>query len=214
MSYTVVTTGAKGGAGKTAIAWNAGVEAHRRGMRVLLVDADPRGVLITGHRNGVHQGVDLPACIGVGDDVGRVRAMARDFDLTIIDTQGAVGKRHSRALDIADIAVLPVKPEPGDLWVLAESIAIVRRKMERCAVRGHLVLCCADSTRLGRAAAAEVARAALPSFATVLRRSKKYGEAQNAGRGLTDLFGRTEWADELRALVDELLALRGGVRAA
>jgi chromosome partitioning protein len=213
--FIVTMTGAKGGAGKTGVAVQLAGEAHRRGLRVLLVDADPRGVALTWHRHGVHTGRQLPDCIGVGDDVGRVQALAAGYDLTLIDTEGKVGKRLSRALEIADLALLPVKPEPGDLWVLSESITAVRRKMERYPVRGHLVLCCAHQTRLGKAAAGEVARAALPSFATVLKRSQKYSDTQNVGRYVTEQHARTEEAEQLRALLGELLSLsEGAVHAA
>lgn len=216
MARCATMTGAKGGAGKTGVVIQVAGELHRRGMRVLLVDADPRGVALAWQRTGAHTGRDLPEAIGVGDDVAvRVRERSADFDVVLIDTEGTVGHRLNRALEISDLALLPVKPEPGDLKVLAESIAVVRRKEARFPVRGHLLLCCAHQTRLGRAAALEVARAPMPSLAQVLKRSQKYSDAQLVGRYITEQHARAEESDQLRALTDELLDLLhiGGHRA-
>lgn len=208
MARTVVVSGAKGGAGKTGVVWQLAGEFHRRELRVLLVDADPRGVAVSFHRQGVHLGRDLFHCIGVGDDVAlRVRERRSDYDVILIDTEGTVGHRLSRALEASDVALLPVKPEPSDLIVLAESIDVVRRKERRYPVRGYLLLCCAKQTRLGRAAAHAVACAPMPSMATVLKASQKYSDTSNDGRYITGQFPKLEEADQLRALADELLGV-------
>lgn len=207
MADIITTTGAKGGAGKTACAIHLAAEAHRRGLRVLLADADPRGVSLTWQRTGRHRGLSVPDAIGVGEELIRViPERAPFYDLIIIDTEGRVGKRLSRALDVCGVALLPVKPEPSDLWVLAESIAVVQAKIDkRPRMRAYLALCCAERTRLTKAAAQAVAQAQLPSLATVLKRSTNYGLAQNEGRGITAAFPRTEHASQLSALLDELL---------
>ncbi len=217
MARTVVMTGAKGGAGKTGVVWQLWGELHQRGLRTLLVDADPRGVALSFARQAAHLGRAMPDAIGVGDDVAaRVQERASDYDVILIDTKGDVGRRLSRALEVPHVVLLPVKPEPSDLAVLAESVAVVRAKEERWPVRGYLALCCAHQTRLGRAAAQAVACTPMPSLAAVLKRSQKYSDTSNAGRFITDQFPRVEEAEQLRALASEvcdLLAL-GGHRAA
>ncbi len=217
MAKAVVMTGAKGGAGKTGVVWQLAGELHQRGQRVLLVDADPRGVAMAFWKKGRHLGRPLFDALGVGNDVAvRVRERWSAYDLILIDTEGTVSHRLSRALEIADLALLPVKPEPSDLVVLAESIDVVRRKEQRFPVRGHLLLCCAHQTRLGRAAADAVACASMPALGQVLKRSQKYSDTINAGRWVTDQFPKLEEAEQLRAITDELLGLlrQGDHRAA
>lgn len=203
----------KGGAGKTALSLALAAEAVSRGMRVFLGDADPRGVSLRWARSAVHFGRPAPVARGLDERLGPVIARQRGaFDLQLIDTAGSVDARLGAALAVADLVLCPVKPETSDIVVLAETLRVVRDAMRerRRPAQVHLVLCCADRSRVAKRAGAALAQAEYPSLATVLRRSCQYTAAQEDGRGITTMYPRSEFAAELRALLDELLDLTGG----
>lgn len=214
MSHPVIAMCAgKGGAGKTALSLALSAEAVARGLRVFLGDADPRGVSLRWARTAVQFKQPAPIARGLDKSLAPlIRRQRADYDLQIIDTAGAVDERLGAALAVADLVLCPVKPETSDIIVLAETLRVVRDAMaeRRKPAQVHLVLCCADRSRVARRAAAALAQAEYPSLATILRRSCEYTAAQEDGRGITTKYPRSDFASELRALLDELLDLTGG----
>ena len=188
---TISMVGAKGGAGKTALTIALAAEATHRGMRVMVGDADPNGVALKWARLASHLGNPAPAhALGLDEKLRvQVPRWRGGYDLTLLDTAGDLDKRVGAALAVSDIVLLPVKPETSDIWVLSKTIKVVQQ-------------------------AQALAQAELPSMRTVLRATKQYTEAQDVGLGITTAFPRTDKADELRALLDELIALEESRHAA
>lgn len=213
MAHPIITLAAgKGGAGKTALSLALAAEAVQRGLRVFLGDADARGVSLKWARTAVQLGQPAPDARGLDEHLAPVVARQRaKYDLTILDTAGDFDDRLGAALAVADLVLCPVKPETSDIWVLNETLNVVRDAMRerRRPARVFLVLCCAERSRVARRAAAALAQAPYPSLGTILRRSCEYTAAQDEGRGITTRYPRSERADELRALLDELLDLTG-----
>src|SRR5262245_4570065 len=117
--------GQKGGAGKTTAALVTATEWLLRGRRVLLVDADPQGSAKTWGEVAAEGGSAAPTVVAMGAGLHRpdqLPALARSFDLTLIDCPPRHGEIQRAALMVADLAVLPCGPSGLDVWALGESL--------------------------------------------------------------------------------------------
>lgn len=210
--------GQKGGTGKSTLAINLAVEWMRRGRRVLVVDADPQGTTLTWSNVAAEAGVAAPSVIAMGDNLRQaLPELASGADITIIDTAGRQSKRLAAALMLADIAVLPCRPSPPDVWALEGSIETVRSVQElRADLLAYLLINGkADRTALGRHAREALAGAGLPKLESEICHRVAFGEATALGKGVTTSGSKkSPAASELRALADELETLTGLKEAA
>jgi chromosome partitioning protein len=209
--------GQKGGTGKSTLAINLAVEWMRRGKRVLLVDADPQGTSLTWSNVAAEAGIKAPTVIAMGDNLRQaLPEVAATSDVTIIDTAGRQSKRMAGALMVADLALLPCRPYPSDVWALAESVETVRTVQE---MRSDLVAAIVINgkearTALGRGAREAVASAGLPVLQADICQRIAFAEACAVGKGVTTYAPKTPAAAELRAVVDELEAIMAQKEAA
>lgn len=206
----IAVAGQKGGSGKSTIAIHLASEWHRRGMRTLLVDADPQGTALTWGEVAEESDADSPSVIAVGDNLRRTLPdVALAYDVVVIDCPGAKhAKRQLGALATADVAVLPCGPSTPDVWALAETVqlvedvqaarleplkaAIVINKRSAGTVEGRTVRdVLADSC-------------ALPILASSLGLRVAYSEALAGGVGVTKYAGGSKAGVELRCLADEI----------
>jgi chromosome partitioning protein len=216
-SMILTLAGQKGGTGKSTLAINLAVEWMRRGRRVLLVDADPQGTSLTWANVAAESGGDAPTVIALGDNLRHaLPALAQAADVTIIDTAGRQSKRLAGALMLADLALLPCRPYPSDIWALAESVDTVRNVQE---IRPELVAAIVINgmetrTMMGRGARDNVAAAGLRVLASDICHRVAFAEACAAGKGVTTYAPKTPAAAELRSLADEIEALTNMAEAA
>ena len=95
MAHRVLTVcGLKGGIGKSAVATNLAAWWSAAGQRVLLIDADPNGSATKLHARG--EGALLAAGSAVAPIQQAPMAMAKPWDLVVVDTAG--GSRDEHAL--------------------------------------------------------------------------------------------------------------------
>lgn len=197
----------KGGAGKSALTLHMGAELHARGRDVLLVDADPQATTATWHETGVRRGAAIPAVVAVGEGLRHaVAPLMPKHEYLLVDTEGRSTAKVGSALAITDVILLPTQPRPGDVWSLARTIRLVKETMrnERPDLKAAIVITCSRNTRIGRAALEALQASGLPVLRTQLRLSTDYDEALNAGEGIAQHKPASEFAAELRALVDEV----------
>lgn len=202
----------KGGVGKSTTAINLSVEWMRRGRRVLLVDADPQGTCLTWSNVALEAGIPAPTVVAVGDNVRQaVPELAANAEVILIDTAGRVGKRLASALMIADIAIVPCKPYPADIWALAETVESIQSVRElRPDLHAHILINGADTrTTLSRDARENIATAGLPVLQTRLLSRVAFAEACAAGKGITTYQPKSPAAAELIALADEIESVFG-----
>lgn len=118
----------KGGAGKTTLATNLGVEAERLGQRVALIELDNQGSL---SRWASRRDAETPAyaVIERGDDLSAVlEGIGEDgYSLAIIDTPGVDSPHVDNAIAIADFVLIPSRPSALDLEATRPTIEAARR---------------------------------------------------------------------------------------
>jgi chromosome partitioning protein len=211
--------GQKGGVGKSTLAICLAAEAHRRGRKVLLVDADPQGTVRTWFDVATEAGHDTPAVIAMGAGMhrpGQLREVSAPYDLTIIDCPPRHGEILRAALMVASHVVLPATPLGHDVWALTTTIELVNEaRALRPALRPFLVM----SRRRGRVAMWNRARELLAGSGVPVLESEiweriAYAEATTAGQGVTSYAPRDPASVEIRALLDELLEVASKEEAA
>lgn len=150
----------KGGVGKTTLALHLAGEWARRGARVTLVDADPKGSALDWSEARVRG--DAPRLFGVvglaRDTLHREAAeLAKTADVVVIDGPPRVASLMRSALLAADLVLIPVQPSPLDGWASAEMVALLgearvfrpdlsaRFVLNRCPARATIVRTTGDA---------------------------------------------------------------------
>lgn len=116
LPLTIAIVNPKGGTGKTTIAVNLAVAAHRDGHPNTILDTDPQGSVLDWHErtpddyNGPHV-----------DRLGEHRTLAAaigqiDTAMAVVDSPAGLDERTDRVLSTADLALVPVRPSGLDLW--------------------------------------------------------------------------------------------------
>jgi chromosome partitioning protein len=207
-SMLIACAGQKGGGGKTTTAISLATEWHRRGKRVLLVDADPQRSAQTWSTVGAEGGKALPTVVAMGPGLHRpdqLPALARNYDITIVDCPPRHGELQRAALMIVDLVLLPCGPSTLDAWALAESVDLVQdARTLRPALQAAVLITKRTRTALGAGARETFAASGLPVLTTELGYRVTYQEAPAAGLGPTTYEPNSPAAAEVRSLADEI----------
>jgi chromosome partitioning protein len=214
----IALTGQKGGVGKSTTAICLAAATMQRGLRVLLVDADPQGTVRTWGDVAGESGRTTPTVVAMGAAMhrqGQLPAMAAGYDLTIIDCPPRHGDIQRAALMVADLAVLPCGPTAADAWALAATLEVIK---EATTLRDQLRCCVLITRRQGRTVLGKSARAVLeasglPVLDTALSYRVAYQEAIAAGQGVTTYARKDPAAREIEDLFDELKRFHHGKEA-
>jgi chromosome partitioning protein len=128
---TIAVVSRKGGAGKTTIATALAVEAERQGHGpIAVLDTDPQGGL-AGWWNA--REATTPVFVQAVGDLRQTLAALADqgFTIALIDTPPQVSAAISAVIDVADLALVPVRPSPNDLRAVAATVDLVERSSRR-----------------------------------------------------------------------------------
>jgi chromosome partitioning protein len=205
----IALVGQKGGIGKSTTAICLAAAAMQRGLRVLLVDADPQGTVRTWGDVAGEAGHVAPTVVAMGATMhrsGQLPDMATAFDFTIIDCPPRHGDVQRSALMVTDFALLPCGPTAADAWALAGTLDMVK---EAQTLRDHLRACVLITRRQGRTVLGKGARAVLeasglPVLRTTLSYRVAYQEAIAVGQGATTYGRKDPAAREIEDLYDEI----------
>jgi chromosome partitioning protein len=205
--------GQKGGAGKTTVAVNLAGEGIARGLRVLLVDADPQGSARTWVAVGAEGGYQVPVIAG-GDATMHTSlpARAKGFDLVVVDTPPRAGEVQRSAIVVANVTIIPCGPSGVDAWALATTgDVLTQARAVKPKLRAAVIITKQrPRTLVGRSAREVCEAAGFQVLRTELTDRVAYIEAMNAGRGVGAYAPRDPAAEEVRAMFDELVILAGG----
>jgi chromosome partitioning protein len=199
--------------GKSTIAICLAVEGMERGLRVLLVDADPQATSRTWGDAALGGGHPAPTVVAMGATMihpGQLDALVGGYDLVVIDCPPRHDETQRAALMLADLALLPCGPSSAEAWALASSIELVTvARRVRPELRAAVVITRKKPrTALGKSARDELADGGLPVLATEIGDRIAYQEAIGFGLGATTYAPRDPAATETRALYDEIASMK------
>lgn len=216
----IAVAGYKGGAGKTTTAASLAAEHHRRGRKVLLVDADPQGTSTTWHVLAAELKQPTPTLVAMGATMHRedqLPQLARGFDLVIIDGPPRHGDVQRSMMLCADLVLLPCNPSTPDVWAVTQSVALVEetRSTLRPNLQGVVLLNrVLPRTTMTTNSREELRKCGLLLLSSELGQRTAFPEAFAAGQGVTTYEPEGRAASEVMALADELERVlpRRGVR--
>lgn len=117
-----VTSGIKGGSGRSTIAENLTIWLSKKGRDVLLVDADEQGTVsdFTAWReHNLNGEIGYTLVQLVGSNLRKqIEALRPKYADIIIDTGGRDTTSQRAALFVADVALIPFQPRSHDVWTL------------------------------------------------------------------------------------------------
>ncbi len=203
----IALVGNKGGAGKTTLAVNLACALNRIAPTAIL-DADPQGSSLQWR------------AIAESDETPPVFASDRQLDAVlntrrkqcahlIIDCPPSVNTMQTNlALQVSEIALIPVQPSPLDLWATAHiDHAIEEAKRSNPGLRPMLVINQLEPrTTLSRLVRQAIAELGLPASEAAIRRRVIYRAAMLEGKSVIDMGSRgAAAAEELHQLINEVI---------
>ncbi len=122
---TVALLAQKGGTGKTTLVVSLAVAATRHGLTVVVIDLDPQA---TACNWGDRRQQDIPLVIDA--QPARLpsaldRARQNGVDMVIVDTPARSEQAAVAAAKVADLVIIPCRPQIYDLDTVTNSIDIV-----------------------------------------------------------------------------------------
>ena len=167
----IALVGNKGGAGKTTLAVNLATTLVEEGSTAIL-DADPQGSALQWKGiAGPGSNLDVfDAASALGDVFEEA---AGRYEHVVIDCPPSVHAPQTHAaLQVSDIALIPVQPSPLDLWATVHiEHAVERARETNRYLKALLVINQLEPrTRLSRLMREALAELELPAAETAIRR--------------------------------------------
>lgn len=206
-AFVVAVGGQKGGCGKSTVSTNLAAEGVRRGLSVLLLDADTQRSAATWAAVGREAGAAVPDTLAVllDEKHPQLPEQAAGYALVVLDLPPALGAAQRAAMVQSDVVLIPCGASPADLWSTGESEALVAAaRGTHPALRAAYVL-----NRLRRTAFSAQVRGALksssiPTLRAALSQRAAYEQAMAVGAGVTTYAPSSPAALEVRDLFAEL----------
>lgn len=188
----------KGGSGKSTIASSLAIAAHEAGERVFVIDMDPQASLVKWFKVRGKKDVAVEAVMP-GKLSPALKALEKaGVSLVIVDTPGTDSPAAEAAMKVADLCIIPARPNVFDLWASEAT-----RKTLRALKREYVFLLnqCPPAQQSARVDEGAKALEAMGGLITPMIASRvDYQEAARQGLGVTELHSSGMAADEMRRL--------------
>lgn len=206
----------KGGAGKTTVAMQIAAGLAARGRKVVIADLDPQESALRWSQSAT-AAAPFPAEVrSIGGDAAaigaQVGALASGATYVILDCPPSIEHPHSlAALELADVALVPVVPSPPDLWsARAVERLILRHMRARPGLRAALVANRVQRTSLSASVLEVMREFTLPILRAGLSQRTAFAQSAVIGASVFELGRAAEAAQiEVVRVVDAVLNLIG-----
>jgi chromosome partitioning protein len=202
----------KGGCGKTHLAMTLGGALGARGLRVLVVDGDPQGTA-TRWYSAASEARPFPAAvISLAETRGQIaralKAHVEHYDVIVVDCPPSLDSPVTLStLVVADVALVPTIPAPGDLWATSRLVGLIEQaRTMNDALQVRLVPNMVQGTALASAALLALQEIPLPVARTSFGLRTAYRQAQAEGT-IAVALRDPRAAEEVGGLVDEVLGM-------
>ena len=203
--HVIACMNLKGGSSKTTTTVHAAVEAMRRGLRVLIIDmdhpqnsasvwsgargnAEPKVIVIPAHR--------LKAAIEKAREDG--------YEWVLVDTAPRLGPDAVDIANLADLVIVPVKPDPFDLAAVQETIEIIQATQVNALL--FLTCCPAKAPEVGETREA-LEHSGLHVAKTSIGARRTFTRAVLSGKAAAEYEPKGKAAQEMKSLMDEIAVL-------
>ena len=204
MSIVIAVAQRKGGTGKTTLAANLAA-AMAAGHRVALLDIDPQGSLTRWHDLRLAGGGAAPLTfsnVAGWRLTAELDRLKRAHDIVIVDSPPQIDTEAKLAVRGATLVLIPVQPSPPDVWAAEGTLKLAAEERRPVAIVLNRV---PASPRQKDAVAAELAVREIPLLRTTIGNRTAFVDAFAAGLGVSESAPRSSAAQEIRALVAEIL---------
>ncbi len=206
MAVVITIAQQKGGTGKTTLAANIGA-ALAATRRVALLDIDPQHSLTRWHALRPPSAAGL-SCVDVSGwrvarELDRMRAT---YDVVVIDSPPQIDTDARLAIRGANLVLVPVQPSPPDLWAAEGTLKLAAAEKRRAALVLNRL---PSSGKLRDIMTKQLRAAGTPLLAAAIGNRTGFATAFAEGLGVTEAAPRSIAANELRALLTELLEMMG-----
>ena len=195
---TISIVAQKGGTGKTTTALALAVAAVQDGLTVLVVDLDPQTTATNWHDR---RALDQPSVVSC--QVSRLRvvldtARKAGADLAIIDTPPRNAEASVEAARVADVVLIPLRPQINDL----ETMPALRDILRIAGAPSAFVLINAAPIQGRRHEEAQEAAIGLgfPVCPVILYQRTPHGDASTTGQTVTEFDPKGKAAQEVQQL--------------
>jgi chromosome partitioning protein len=198
----------KGGVGKTTLAIHTAAALAGRGLKVLLIDADPQHSSIdwTAARDAselpsLFTSVAMPAATIHRE----IEKLAEPFDAVVIDGPPRVTDLARSAIMASDLVLIPVQPSPYDVWASSEIIGLVREAaIYKPALKyAFTINCRVVNTSIGRDVLEALAEYQdVPVLPVSIGQRVAFAESAGGGRTVMETAPNSPAAREVGELID------------
>jgi chromosome partitioning protein len=210
----IIVTNQKGGAGKTTAAVHLAGTAVRRGFKTLLIDADKQGTatkwVAQAEDGQAHKIRVMGLAMAEAKIAQEVKQYVEDYDIIIVDCPPSVDSPIPQVmLMIADLAIVPIVPKPGDLWASTDLLELAERATAmnpdlKVRLLGSNVIANLAMSKHSLSSMASM-RDSAPLFKTRLHQRTAYVEAMLTGDSVHYFGSSAKTAvNEIESLFDEV----------
>ncbi|WP_428486996.1 ParA family partition ATPase [Rhodopila sp.] len=204
MAIVITVAQQKGGTGKTTLAANLAA-ALAPSRKVVLLDIDPQRSLTRWHQLRPDKAAPLTFSNVSGWRLtAELDRLKRAHDVVLIDSPPQIDTDARLAIRAADLVLIPVQPSPPDIWAAEGTLNLAAAEKRRSAVVLNRL---PASGKLRETMVASLRESRHPLLTATIGNRTGFASAFAAGLGVTEATPRSIAANELRAMLAELLEL-------